>query len=90
VLSGLVVTITAVHGLIAARLKRNFCLNATLSADHGMHLARASISVTAIITRSLGSSCRTASDAALGFIGVTFRGKELLIFDGKGEGFSAI
>jgi len=56
VLSGLVVAVPAVNGLVAARLERDLGLFTAASAGRGIHLARASIRIAAtVIAESLGS-----------------------------------
>lgn len=59
-LFGLGVAIPAKYWSIAARLKWDFCLGVALTAGDGIHLARASINVTAaFISKTLGFSNRT-------------------------------
>jgi hypothetical protein len=84
--------IPAVYRLIVVRLKRDFRLFAALGAGSGIHLARASIAIasTAFIPETLCSFCRTARRATPGFIGEAFGSEELLLFNSKGESFSAI
>jgi hypothetical protein len=91
ILSGLGEAIPAVYRLVAAGLEGNFSLFSALSAGGGIHLPGSSVAGTAaIITKPLGSSGRTASGAALGFIGESLGSEEFLFFDRKGERFSAI
>jgi hypothetical protein len=71
-------------------LKRNFGLFTALSAGSGIHLARAAIEAAAAAAATFGSSAGTASRTALGLICIAFGRKELLLFNGKGESFSAI
>jgi hypothetical protein len=91
VLSGFGEAIPAVNRLVAARLKRDFCLFAALSAGSGKHLAGSPIAVAAAaaaasaITESLGSAGRTARRATLGLIGEAFGSEELLLFSREGE-----
>ncbi len=91
-LFGFGVTIPAVDRLIAARLERNFGLLAALGTGGRVHLARASIAVTAAsaISETLGPAVGTAGSAALGLISIALGRKELLLFSRKGKGFSAI
>jgi hypothetical protein len=88
--SDVVIAIAAVNRLIAARLKRDFCLLATLGTGCGIHLSRASVVATAAISRTLGSFCRATRRAALWFIGEAFGSEELLLFSCEGECLSAI
>ena len=90
-LSALDVAITTVYRLVAARLERDFCLLAALSACSGKHLAWASVVVAAstIIAEPLGSSGRTTGRATLGFIGETFGSIEFLLSGSKGKGSPA-
>ena len=91
VLSGFGVAVPAVYRFIAARLKGDFGLLATLSAGGRKHLAGASIAVAAAaIAKPLGPSRGTASRTTLGLIGEPFGSEELLLVSRKGEGFSAI
>lgn len=88
--SDVVIAIAAVNRLIAARLKRDFCLLAALGTGCGIHLPRASVVATATTSRPLGSFCRATRRTALWFIGEAFGSEELLLFSREGECLSAI
>jgi hypothetical protein len=91
VLFRLGVAVSAVNRFVAARLEGNFCLFAAASAGGRIHLARASIAVTAaFVAETLSPSGCSTRRTALGFISEAFGCKELLLFDRKGERFSAI
>jgi hypothetical protein len=89
-LFGFGVTIPAKYRLISTGLKGHFCLDAALSTGSRIHLARASVGIAALSSKTLGSSSRTARRAASGFISKAFAGEEFLFSGREGERFSAI
>jgi hypothetical protein len=90
----LIVAVPAIYGFIATGLERHFGFFSALRADRWEHLARATAHATTTAATSaakpLGSSVLPAGRASLGFIGIALGCKELLFFDGEGEGFSTI
>jgi hypothetical protein len=91
VLFGLHEAIPAKYRSIASRLKRDFCLFATLGAGYRIHLTRTLVAIAAtIIPGALGSPYRSARKTTFGLIGEAFGSKKSLLFGSKWEGFSAI
>ncbi len=83
------VAISAVYRFIAARLEGYLSLFATLCANCGEHLARATAHAAAIAI-TLRPSVLPANRAPLGLISIALGCEELLLFHGEGERFSAI
>jgi hypothetical protein len=89
-LFGFGIAVPAKYRFVSAGLKRHFCLDSALSTGSRIHLARASIGIAAISSKTLGSSGRTARRATSGFVSKAFAGEEFLFSGSKGERFSAI
>jgi len=78
----LAVAVTTIHWPALSRLEGHFTFLATLNTYRGMHLAASSGASGIVVLRSL---CLTARRTALGLIGVSPTGIELLFLSGKGE-----
>ena len=78
----LAVAFTTIYWSALSRLKRHFAFFATLNTYRGMHLA-ASSGAPGVV--ELASLCLTARGAALGLIGISPTGIELLFLSGEGE-----
>ena len=77
--------VATVHRLVASRSEGHHRVLATLSANCWVHFAGPSSEASFLaLTRP------TTLGAALGLIGVTFRGEELLLSSGKGKFIPAI
>jgi hypothetical protein len=78
----LAVAFTTIYWSALSRLEGHFTLLTTLNAHGGMHFA-ASSGASGVV--ELGSLCLAARGAALGLIGISPTGIELLFLSGKGE-----
>jgi hypothetical protein len=87
---GFGVAISAVYRLVAAGLEGNFRLFAAPTASCGEHLAGTATAVAAAGITTLSLLGCAAGRTTLGLIGEAFGSVEFLLFDRKGEGFSAI
>jgi len=89
--------VAAIHGLVAARLERNFRYAAALTARCLEHLATATAAAATVVGTAAAAAAaagrftrRAAIRAPAGLVGESFAGVELLLTCGKRKGASAV
>src|SRR5579883_415003 len=90
--------VAAIHGLVAARLERNFRYAAALTARCLEHLATATAAAATVVGTAATAAAaatgrftrRAAIRAPAGLVGESFAGVELLLTCGKRKGASAV
>src|SRR5579883_502754 len=89
--------VAAIHGLVAARLERNFRYAAALTARCLEHLATATAAAATVVGTAAAAAAaagrftrRATIRAPAGLVGESFAGVELLLACGKRKGASAV